>query len=180
MYCGTHKKALKSQKHLAEALYELMKEKKFSDITVSEICKKAGISRQTFYSLYESRENIIISYLRDNIYSPEAEGEKQSDFHLDDFCLQFSHYLTENRDTLSLLSGNGILYLFTESMRRAMLSCDFFLTQLKEDDRQYIASFIANGFTGIAEAYIERNAEDSEEYLREKIRYLFSGQYIPD
>lgn len=180
MYCGTHKKALNSQKHLAEALYKLMDGKKFSDISVSEICREAGISRQTFYSLYESKENIIISYLQENIYSPREDGIEQEDFRLEEFCLRFGSYLSENKDTLVLLADNGILHLFTESMRRAMLSCDFFLTQLCEDERQYITSFIANGFTGIAQSYVERGMIDSDEYLKEKIKFLFSGKYIPD
>lgn len=179
MYCGTHKKALASQKQLAGALFELMKEKSFAEIKVSKICREAQISRQTFYSLYESKENIIIEYLQANLYTPEEGGTGNQNFRLEDFCLRFSKYLTANKEFLALLANNSILYLLSESMRKAMLSCDFFLEQLKKDERQYIASFIANAFTGIAQTYVERGMIDSEEYLRSKIQYLFSGGYIP-
>jgi AcrR family transcriptional regulator len=54
MYEGCNKTALTSQSAIAEALLNLMKEKPYSKISVSEICKRAGVSRQTFYTLFES------------------------------------------------------------------------------------------------------------------------------
>ena len=64
MYCGTNKTALQSQKQIAEAMMALLGEKPFSQITVSELCKAAGISRQTFYTLFTSRENVMVFTLQ--------------------------------------------------------------------------------------------------------------------
>ena len=36
----------------------------FSQISVSELCKSAGISRQTFYTLVTSRENVMVFTLQ--------------------------------------------------------------------------------------------------------------------
>ena len=55
MYCGSNKTALQSQRLIAEAMMELIREKAYSQITISELCKTAGISRQTFYTLFTSR-----------------------------------------------------------------------------------------------------------------------------
>ena len=49
MYKETNKTALKSQKRILEALFELMEQEEYNNITVKNICKKADISRQTFY-----------------------------------------------------------------------------------------------------------------------------------
>lgn len=108
------------------------------------------------------------------------EGE-QSDgiFGLEDFCLQFSRYLTRNKAFLALLVDNRIAHLLCESMQSAMDECDFFLSNLEAADRQYITHFIASGFAGIAITYVTRGASDSEEVLKDKILMLFRGEYIP-
>ena len=56
MYCGTNPTALLNQRQLAKALFQLMETKPFSAISVSELCREASISRQTFYSLFDSKE----------------------------------------------------------------------------------------------------------------------------
>jgi AcrR family transcriptional regulator len=55
MYQGNNPTALTSQKMLLDSLNELLKEKEFKDISVSEICSHSGISRQTFYSLFGTK-----------------------------------------------------------------------------------------------------------------------------
>ena len=42
-----------------EALHKLLEIKKFSDIKISEIIDKAGISRATFYRNFSSKEDIV-------------------------------------------------------------------------------------------------------------------------
>jgi len=49
MYQGKNPTALTSQKLLLDALNELLAEKEFKDISVSELCSRSGVSRQTFY-----------------------------------------------------------------------------------------------------------------------------------
>lgn len=44
---------------MREAFLLLLKEKKYEDITVSEICQKAGFSRTGFYSNYATKENLF-------------------------------------------------------------------------------------------------------------------------
>ena len=49
MYCGRNKTALTSQRQIAEAMMRLIQDKPYAQISVSELCKEAGISRQTFF-----------------------------------------------------------------------------------------------------------------------------------
>ena len=69
MYCGTNKTALQSQRQIAEAMMALIQQKPYAQITVSELCKAAGISRQTFYTLFTSRENVMVFTLQANYYN---------------------------------------------------------------------------------------------------------------
>lgn len=47
-----------------EALMLLLDQKKYEDITISELAEKAGVSRMTYYRTYENKEDVVIQYLR--------------------------------------------------------------------------------------------------------------------
>ena len=42
---------------LRKAAFELLKKKPFQEITITEICRKAGVSRMAFYRNYPTRED---------------------------------------------------------------------------------------------------------------------------
>lgn len=44
---------------LQQALIYLMNKKAFSSITITELCKKAGVSRMAFYGNYHSKEELL-------------------------------------------------------------------------------------------------------------------------
>lgn len=50
-----------SRTWLMDALAALMEEKKFEEITVVEICRRADLSRRTFYRNYSSKEDLFRS-----------------------------------------------------------------------------------------------------------------------
>ncbi len=51
--------------NIGEAIVELLKEKEFDKIQVSEITKKAGVSRMTYYNYYETKEQVLKDYLHE-------------------------------------------------------------------------------------------------------------------
>ncbi len=52
---------------LTEALLQLMEKKKLSQITISELCKKAGVSRISFYRNYSDLSDILTDYLSEDL-----------------------------------------------------------------------------------------------------------------
>ena len=49
---------LKTKERLRNALLSLLKDKPLDEITISEICNKASVNRNTFYSHYESVKDL--------------------------------------------------------------------------------------------------------------------------
>ena len=149
MYEGCNKTALTSQSAIAGALLSLMEEKPYSRISVSEICKCAGVSRQTFYTLFESKDNVIAFELeRKYCFRPEEHECCRSSMSLEDICHAYSIYITECRDILALLVRNDILYLLQDNLYNSFLSCSFYLPECPGRDRVYAADFLAGGLTG--------------------------------
>ncbi len=53
-----------ARESIEKALILLMKEKEFSDISITDITKRAGVSRVTYYRNYSSKEDILSGYLQ--------------------------------------------------------------------------------------------------------------------
>lgn len=58
----------KSKRWITDALIELMQDKEFNAITVTEIVEKADVVRKTFYRHFSSKEEVLKEYIT-NIYS---------------------------------------------------------------------------------------------------------------
>jgi AcrR family transcriptional regulator len=56
----------RTRQWIFEALMILIKEQPYNKITVSDIIKKAGIARQTFYRNYKNKDEVILHYLEDS------------------------------------------------------------------------------------------------------------------
>ena len=53
---------------IQEALVELMKNNDYNSITITALCKKAGVSRMAFYNNYKTLDNVIKSIVNNVNY----------------------------------------------------------------------------------------------------------------
>lgn len=179
MYEGRNKTALSSQTSITEALLNLMKEKPYSRISVSEICKRAGVSRQTFYTLFESKDNVIAYALaRKYCFRPEEHECCRNTMLLGDICHAYSIYIIQSRDILEMLVHNDIMYLMQDSLYRSLIDSSCYLPEHSREDRIYAADFLAGGLTGIARNYVLQGCVSSRDYLEEILYSLFSGSFF--
>ena len=65
--------AVRSKHMLIEALLDLMEEKPFKDISISELTAKADLSRRTFYRLFETKEDILLYHIKTLWYENVSE-----------------------------------------------------------------------------------------------------------
>lgn len=171
MYCGCNEKALTSQRAIACALLELMEHSPYADISISALCRAAGISRPTFYSLFGSKDDVVSYILREShCYAPEPEAGSC----LQSFCLSYSRYITRQRHFLTLLVNNGVGHLLYQSIFDSLMDCGCFLQAADALSRRCAANFTAGALTGVAQDYVKREACTDEELCR-LLESLFSG-----
>ncbi len=60
--CPTEKGAAQ-QRILEETLFSMMQEIPYADISVRGLCEQAGISRKTFYRLYEKKDDVLVALI---------------------------------------------------------------------------------------------------------------------
>ena len=177
MYQGTNKTALCSQKQIAQALVRLMKDTPYPAISISAVCKSAGVSRQTFYSLFESKENIILYILGKNHGFTPGQSCCGPALSLSGLSREYSCYIADHREFLELLVKNDIIYLLHDSLYRSFISCPHFLSDLSEQKRCFGAEFLSGGLSGIARIYAENSSVTTKE-LESTIADLFSGRFF--
>lgn len=50
---------VRSMNLITTALFELLETKRFADISVTDICERAGVSRKTFYRNFDSKPSVV-------------------------------------------------------------------------------------------------------------------------
>ena len=106
-----------------EALYRLLEVKKYEDIKISEIIKKAGISRATFYRNFSTKDDIVKIKVRaffkdfiNSVFEHYAAGYSGDEIYLIQFFFKRIDEEEKLVDTviktkLEYLMVNGILEL---------------------------------------------------------------------
>ena len=108
------KRILKTKKSLYDGLLEVMKEKTFEDIKISDICDKAMTNRSTFYDHFSDKYELLSSLIKDlkeelNTKLEESKKEYNSpkEYYMTVITLLLSH-ISSNIDIYnSILKKNN-------------------------------------------------------------------------
>ena len=63
--------------YLAYALVDLMEKKTLEEISITELTKKAGVSRMSYYRSFDSKQHILEEHLQTIVRRFRIEGEKR-------------------------------------------------------------------------------------------------------
>lgn len=67
-----------TNKMLQLAMQQLLRERRFTDFTVDDICRRAGVSRKTFYRYYPDRHGLLTAVYNDCYFSLINISDKDS------------------------------------------------------------------------------------------------------
>ena len=148
---------------VAISLLMLMKTKSFSQITISEIAKKAGVSRSSIYRNFTTKEDILISYIHDLYLSyfqsenipehfPDASGMRE-------FLMPRFRFIRNHSEIFSILHKNGMLYYIFEKMSPNLV---LLLSGQDSSTSPYYISMFAGSYAAIIARWIECNFKETE------------------
>ena len=179
MYKGTNKTALTSQRHIASALLSMLEEEPFDDIRISSICQRANCSRQTFYSLFQSKENVI-AYLvhRDCKFLTDTGEDKAQALRF--LCRSLAEYAFSNTAILQLLADNNLTHLLHAEFYDSILHSSSLVSQLRADVRPFAADYLASCFTSIIRTYLREGQSIDPKLLEETTYSLLQGNLFKD
>lgn len=85
---------LQVKQKITNTLFSLMAEKSLADIHITEIVDGAGVARASFYRNYSSKENVLVTLIRDVLdeFSGEMDMEQGSFYTYENILLSFQYF----------------------------------------------------------------------------------------
>lgn len=124
MYQGKNPIAKRSQDWLANALLELLRTKPYVQISIKDICDRADLSRQTFYQLFDSKEELAryALHYRVCLFFSKCETNLDTVDCLRLATQQFARVVRSNQEIILLYRKNNLQYLMHEEISRTLSS----------------------------------------------------------
>jgi AcrR family transcriptional regulator len=169
----------RSKSRIVEALLQLMEEKQFSDITISEICDRAGVGRPTYYRHYNSKDDIILGEL-DRIYFNFLEsvvsqyGESPPP---QEVITEVFEYWRQNRRINELLikhNLNGLLSAALERHFGRLREHKIFTMRMDP----YLSELIVGGIPLVLIQWVKKGMQESSEEMASTISSFFNPKYF--
>ncbi|MCI1959450.1 MAG: TetR/AcrR family transcriptional regulator [Clostridia bacterium] len=115
---------------LTDALFELMQQKSFEEISVKEICNVAQVNRSTFYNRFEDKQQLLMQLLKELKikFTQHFPGNKNNKPSNEYFIYMFEQVLKDIKEhrafyEKNLISGGDyIRHVFNESISKYI--CD--------------------------------------------------------
>ncbi len=184
MSANMGKRQEKTEKAIFLAFESLLSEKRYSQITVQEIIRRAGIGRTTFYEHFSTKDELLESMCRilfDHVIasaSSKAQGRYSSDEAPSSlFCHLLQHISENDENILTVLSCESrdiFLRCFRESL--SFLAEDMLDSgRLKAVDgvpREFFISHISGSFIEMVLWWIDSGLRYSPEELDQAFRRM--------
>ena len=182
MYQGKNPTALQSQNltHQSNYFSTYGGEEPFQKITIKAVCAHAGVSRQTFYSLFENKEEVIgrqLSQLFEE-YRKRFIEEKRAYTLRSLYCDSIMECFCGAEKLLSLLVENHLDTLAREKSEAYLLHLDNIFHAYDHEDRDYAISFLAGAIISMVVYAIRKDDFTDSRKISNLVQKIITGHYF--
>ena len=171
------KRCIKSAARIGEAVRELLTEKPLSEITVTDIQKRSGTGRSTFYRLFDNTDDVLL-YLVEGEFLDMVNDYREMDW--TDFTEHLIRSIMSESRVILNVTSSGKMHVISRALRND-------LTQVAEADsykfdnlsRYMIAVFIG-GCISLVTIWDETGREESVDELARMMRKAFDYKAIEE
>lgn len=169
------KRCIKSAGRIGEALRELLSEKPLSDITVTDIQKRSGAGRSTFYRLFDNTDDVLLYLAEEEL---REMVRKYRELEWTDFTEHMiRNIMSESRVILNVTSS-GKMHVISKALRND-------LTREAEADRyefdnlsRYMIAIFIGGCISLVTAWDENGREEPVDELAQMMQTAFDYKTI--
>ena len=142
---------------ITDALFELLKTRELSKISVTELIKKAGVCRASFYRNFYLTEDVVRQYGSD-MYAQINRTIPLNPGGIYEHILAVNTYLYTQRERLALIEKRGLYHLMEDPI---MEQCVYQLQRLGVWSNHYQAEFYAGAVTHMLRVWARRSFAES-------------------
>ena len=161
---------------IALSLYSLMLKRSYEEISVKDICERAGVSRMSFYRYYNKKDDVFLDYCDERFeefYAIIAKSSKT--FTSNEFTLEIFKFIKKyyrqikilkmaNKESMLLDQLNSYTRYVISNLKR-----DFFVEQ---KNNPVFASFVAGGLFNIIMYWVNTDMKMSPEEMNNHLYQL--------
>lgn len=179
------RRARRTRRLLKESLLEMMKQKRFSEISVRDVTDSADMNRTTFYLHYTDTTQLLQSMEEDLL----TEAQMLVNAHIQETVADGSlrpvfepilDFVVEHREVCTILFENNEVSQFAEHLQQLIhrngtevIRAWF---QLMDDQQlSYLLRFITYGLIGLIREWFQKNMDLPKEELLVTAEFLVDG-----
>lgn len=150
---------------IALALIQLLKKKKISEISISEIVEHAGVSRSSYYRNFTSKEQVLSEYIQKcyrDYFNHEQITHKNSE--INQFLYLRFRFVKQYREYFTVLRKHNLLAYIFEDLDPELAR---YLSGMQIDHSPYYMAIFASCSAGIIRQWIDNEFKESEEEMIE-------------
>jgi AcrR family transcriptional regulator len=178
------RRSQRTRRSLSAALFELMVEQRYDEITVQDIIDRANVGRSTFYAHYLDKEDLLISdftrvldALSQHIEQHGVENQRTPP----GLALLFQHVQTHHQLYKALLRSGPIDLLYRKGHERLRHNIERHLVALARPDQTSPAllSLVADSMAGTILTMLTWWLDHDMPYTPEQMDALFHQLVLP-
>jgi len=171
-------RVVRSKAALRDALLQLMAERPFASISITDIVKLAKYNRGTFYANYAAKEDLLDDVLselmKDLVQAFRAPYEHAPTLNLSELhanSVQIFEHIRNNAKLYSILSGNDVLPLLREKMFSTLKQIvkEEFVHDDPELDPELAVIFSIHALLGLIFHWIESGYARPASYMQDQL-----------
>ena len=171
------KRCIKSAARIGEALRELLTEKPLSEITVTDIQKRSGTGRSTFYRLFDNTDDVLL-YLVEGEFLDMVNDYREMDW--TDFTEHLIRSIMSESRVILNVTSSGKMHVISRALRND-------LTQVAGEDNykfdnlsRYMIAVFIGGCISLVTTWDETGREESVDELARMMRKAFDYKAIEE
>lgn len=174
MYTGSNPSALRSRKEIVQAFLSLLERRPLEEITIKQIMDMTGLSRQTFYQIFDDKEEILEYYLDTLFEEFITHTQRQEVKNLCDAAKLFFAFFQEYKQIFGLIIQNGKSCVMQRKCREYLQKNQYIHYHLQgvrtQQEMEYATTFIISGMVAMLEQWVR--TADSEQISTKELALL--------
>ena len=155
--------AVRSRAMIAQALFALLREKPYDEITVSELAARAQIARKTFYRNFSGKDEVLAGHLRTLCEAFIARFREAPPATYYEFALIVFGFWQPHAPLLRFLHAHGLFAYFERAFDRLLpVAGSFFPCEALPDPalEHYTVEYVTGGFRQLLCAWLLSGAKE--------------------
>lgn len=161
------KRSGKSAKLVCEGLADMLNEKSYCDITISDVCSRCGIARTTFYRLFDTLDDVML-YQFDSLFEESIAEYAENQNPHKSLAKTLLEIAANNKPLISAIVASGRSDLFSASAasKEKWIHQTIHL-QISEKDSVYCTAMLTQLAYAVLSIWVNTGCHESSDALYE-------------